>query len=49
VAAARRVLRGVLRPLREDRVLATDIAAVAALVEDGSLVAAVEKAVGALD
>jgi histidine ammonia-lyase len=49
VAAARRALARVLRPLSEDRVLSTDIEAVVALVEDGTLLAAVERAVGVLD
>jgi histidine ammonia-lyase len=48
VEAARRALRRELAPLREDRVLAPDIEAVAARIDDGSLLAAVEKAVGAL-
>ncbi|MHC5211157.1 MAG: histidine ammonia-lyase [Planctomycetota bacterium] len=49
VEAARRALRPALRPLREDRVLSTDIEAVAGRIEDGTLLDAVEKAVGALD
>ncbi len=49
VEAARRALRKVLSPLRRDRVLATDIEAVAALVTDGSLLEAVEAKVGELD
>jgi histidine ammonia-lyase len=49
VEAARRRLADVLRPLNEDRVLAPDIAAVAGLVLDGALVAAVEREVGPLD
>jgi histidine ammonia-lyase len=49
VEAARRALRSVLKPLREDRVLSTDIEAVAGKIDDGSLLAAVERAVGALD
>jgi histidine ammonia-lyase len=49
VEAARRALRSVLKPLREDRVLSTDIEAVAGKLDDGSLLAAVERAVGALD
>jgi histidine ammonia-lyase len=48
VEAARRVLAKVLKPLKDDRVIAGDIEAVAALVDDGSLLAAVEKAVGPL-
>ena len=39
----------VLAPLNYDRVLSEDMAAVAARVEDGSLVAAVEQAVGELE
>lgn len=49
VEAARRVLAKVLKPLVEDRVLSTDIEAVAALIDDGSLQAAVEQAVGPLE
>jgi len=36
-------------PLVEDRVLSTDIEAVAALIDDGTLAAAVEKVVGPLE
>ena len=49
VQAARRTLAHVLAPLVEDRVLSTDIEAVAALVDDGSLQRAVEQAVGPLE
>jgi histidine ammonia-lyase len=47
--AARRALARVLRPLSVDRVLSTDIEAVVAIVVDGTLLAAVERAVGVLD
>ncbi len=49
VEAARKHLRTVLKPLLRDRVLSGDMEAVAALVHDGSLVAAVERKIGALD
>jgi len=49
VLAAQRALARVLKPLKTDRVLSGDIEGVAALIEDGSLTAAVEKAVGPLD
>jgi len=49
VQAARRALGKVLAPLVEDRVLSTDIEAVAALIDDGTLAAAVEKVVGPLE
>ena len=49
VQAARRALATVLDPLVEDRVLSTDIEAVSALVDDGSLQRAVEQAVGPLE
>jgi histidine ammonia-lyase len=49
VQAARRALGKVLAPLVEDRVLSTDIEAVAAMIDDGSLAAAVVKAVGPLE
>ncbi len=48
-AAARRALARVVKPLKDDRVLSTDIEAVAACIDDGSLLAAVEQAVGPLD
>ena len=47
--AARRVLKKVLKPLRDDRVLSGDIEAVARFIDDGSLLAAVERAVGVLE
>jgi histidine ammonia-lyase len=46
--AAREAVRALSPRLREDRPLAPDIAAVAAAIRDGSIVAAVEAAVGAL-
>jgi len=49
VEAARRVLRKVLAPLKDDRVLGPDIEAVARLIDDGSLLAAVEREVGELE
>lgn len=49
VAAARTLLGTVLAPLLTDRVLAPDIVAVAGLVREGSLVAAVEAALGPLE
>jgi histidine ammonia-lyase len=49
VAAARDVLATVLAPLHGDRMLSNDIEAVFGLVRDGTLVAAVEEAVGELD
>jgi len=48
VEAARRALGKVLKPLKDDRVIAGDIEAVAGLIDDGSLLAAVEKVVGPL-
>jgi histidine ammonia-lyase len=45
--AARAVLKKLLKPLKDDRVLAPDIEAVARTIDDGSLLAAVEKAAGA--
>ncbi len=49
VEAARRALKQVLKPLTDDRVLSGDIEAVARLIDDGSLLAAVEREVGALE
>lgn len=49
VQAARRALARVLRPLTDDRILAPDIEAVARLIDDGSLLAAVERELGPLD
>jgi len=49
VEAARDALRDVLAPFDADRILAPDIAGVAALIADGSLLAAVESRVGTLD
>lgn len=49
VAAARDVLSTVLAPLDGDRILSGDMEAVTALVRDGTLIAAVEGAVGELD
>ncbi|HTE05318.1 MAG TPA: aromatic amino acid lyase, partial [Planctomycetota bacterium] len=49
VEAARRALKKVLAPLLDDRVISGDIEAVAALIDDGSLLAAVEKVVGPLE
>jgi histidine ammonia-lyase len=49
VAAAQRVLRRVVPALTEDRVLSDDIEAVVGVVRDGSLLAAVEQAIGPLD
>ncbi|MBM3984410.1 MAG: histidine ammonia-lyase, partial [Planctomycetes bacterium] len=49
VEAARRVLKKVLKPLADDRILAPDIEAVARTIDDGSLLAAVEREVGALE
>ncbi len=49
VEAVRKALRADLKPLTRDRVLSTDIEAVAARVRDGSLVAAAERVVGPLD
>jgi len=48
VKAARTCLATVLQPLLEDRVLSTDIEAVAELVRSGALAAAVEAQVGSL-
>jgi histidine ammonia-lyase len=48
VRAALAAVRAVVPPLTEDRVLYKDIEAVTALIEDGSLLRAVEAAVGAL-
>jgi histidine ammonia-lyase len=48
-AAAHAVLRARVLPLTEDRVLREDFTAALALVEDGSVLAAVEAAVGPLD
>lgn len=45
VAAARDVLATVLQPLERDRIMAPDIAAVAGLIRDGSLLAAVRAVV----
>jgi histidine ammonia-lyase len=47
--AARGVLKKVLKPLNDDRVLSGDIEAVARLIDDGSLLAAVERSVQPLD
>jgi histidine ammonia-lyase len=47
--AAYRLLREHVKPLKTDRYLHTDIEAASTLVRDGSLVAAVEKAVGKLE
>lgn len=49
VAALRRFVRAHVPHLDEDRLMAPDIEAIAALIEDGSLVAAVEEAVGPLE
>ena len=48
-AAAHAALRSRVPPLTADRVIRADITAALALVEDGSLLAAVEAAVGPLD
>jgi histidine ammonia-lyase len=48
-AAARAAVRGRVPPLAEDRVVRDDITAVLALIDDGSLLGAVEAAVGALE
>lgn len=48
VAAAHKVVRGKVAALDGDRFLAPDLAAAEVLVRDGSLVAAVERKVGAL-
>jgi histidine ammonia-lyase len=40
--AARRVLKKVLKPLKDDRVLSGDIEAVARCIDDGSLLEAVD-------
>ena len=47
--AARRVLKKVLKPLRDDRVLSGDIEAVARAIDDGSLLAAVQRDLGELE
>ena len=49
VRAVYRLLGEVLKPLKRDRILATEIEAVADLVRDGSVVAAVESEIGTLD
>ncbi|HLU39723.1 MAG TPA: histidine ammonia-lyase [Planctomycetota bacterium] len=48
VAAAHAVVRRRVAPLRGDRILAPDIAAIDAMLRDGTLVGAVERAVGKL-
>jgi histidine ammonia-lyase len=48
-AAAHRVLKKLLKPLKDDRVLSGDIEAVARVIEDGTLLAAVESVAGTLD
>src|SRR5262245_38975991 len=47
--AARAVLKKLLKPLRDDRVLSGDIEAVARTIDDGSLLEAVEQDVGELE
>jgi histidine ammonia-lyase len=47
-AAAIRAVREVVPPLEEDRALSEEIEAVAALIEDGALLRAVEDVVGEL-
>jgi Histidine ammonia-lyase len=49
VEAAYRVIREHVTPLEDDRVQTPDIEAVARLIEDGTLVRAVEAAVGPLN
>ncbi|MDP8958653.1 MAG: histidine ammonia-lyase [Actinomycetota bacterium] len=48
-AAAVRVVRSAVPPLKDDRVPAGDMEAAAVLIEDGSLVEAVEEAIGPLE
>jgi histidine ammonia-lyase len=47
--AAHGVIRAKVPPMMTDRVLAPDIAAVRALIDDGSLLAAVDGAIGPLE
>ncbi|HEX5011335.1 MAG TPA: histidine ammonia-lyase [Planctomycetota bacterium] len=47
--AARGALKKVLKPLKDDRVLSGDIEAVARAIDDGSVLEAVEEAVGGLE
>jgi histidine ammonia-lyase len=49
VAAAYRAIRAVVAPLIADRFLAPDLQQIEQLIEDGSLVAAVEKKCGELE